>query len=906
MRRPQRRPLDRITSLKVKLGVLVGLSILTAAVVAEVGSRSDVPIWLSLPVTVMLGLYVTQVLARGMISPLRQMTVAAEQMARGDYTTRVQPTTATDEVGRLTVAFNAMAGELAAADEQRRALIATVSHELRTPLAAQRAVLENLADGVVPADRPALEAVLGQSERLSGLVEAMLDLARLEGGVTRLDLQPVDVADLVAACVAEARLAGRPVEFRVDADPGLSVQADPVRLRQVLDNLLDNASRHTPPGGQVRVRTGPAGADDWFLEVGDDGEGIAADRRELVFDRFGTTAAASGGTGLGLAIARGVCDLHGGSIRALTPPPGTSGALIRVQLPRAPGRRPGDTPPEENQVSTPDNPANPEPDKPVAAGETATGDTAAPGQPLPPPAAGPATGTLAPPVTAPYAPGAHTPGMPPPWRPNPGGAIDSLFGRYWPEQGLGARPGLLAAGLAAGLAAAFLVPGHDIGVGVALAFVISGAVMAWPGLRRRDWWTAACYAVGAVLVSMIVLRASDAVASLCLLGAIGLASVGSAGGRTVLALVLSPLWWALASIRGLPLLARTLAATRRVPRAWAMARTAVITLVLLLVFGGLFASADAVFGSWVGAVVPDLSVNMLVLRGFIAVAVSGVVLAGVYLTLNQPAQDRVRIPLGRRLQQAWEWVVPVGAVIAVFVVFMAAQSAAMWGGHEYLMRTTGLGYGDYVHQGFGQLTVATVLTLGIVALVAGKVSLETARDRMLVRGVLGALCLLTLAVVCSALYRMALYQQALGYTKLRLFVDGFELWLGLIVVFVMIAGIRMSGAWVPRAAILTAGLLLAGFGLMNPDVFVANRNIDRYEVTGKLDQEYLGRLGADATPVILTRLQPHERECVYAYGLRPDAEKADPPLGWNLGRARERAALAGQPLPPAPDSCYSG
>lgn len=887
MKRSRRRPLDRITSLKVKLGVLVGASILTAALVSEAGTRAGVPAWLTVPVTVILGLYVTQLLARGMISPLREMTAAAEQMARGDYTARVRPTTATDEVGRLTVAFNAMAAELAAADGQRRALIATVSHELRTPLAAQRAVLENLADGVVPADRPALETVLDQSERLSGLVESLLDLARMEGGATALDLQPVDVDELVTAAVTETGLTGRPVDYRVDVDLGLGVLADPMRVRQILDNLLDNATRHSPPGGLVRVRAGRV-EEDWFLEVADAGEGIPAERQELVFDRFGTTAAASGGTGLGLAIARGVCDLHGGTIRVLNPPPGTTGAVIRVQLPRTPSPRPGARDPKENQMNTSDEPVRPGPEPSAAAGETAAGvpvptRTLPPGRALPPP----------------YP--LH------PRRLNSGGAVDSLFGRFWPEPGLGARPGLLAAGLGAGLAAAVLVPGHDIGVGLAAAFVIAGLVMAWPALRRRDWWAAACYGLGAVLVSTIVLRASEEVVALSILGAVGLAAVGSAAGRSALALVLAPLWWALAAIRGLPLLGRTLAALRGAPRMWAVTRTAVVSVVALIVFGGLFASADAIFGSWMRAVLPDLSLDLLVLRVFVAVAVSGVVLAGVYLTLNRPALARVRVPLGSRLPYAWEWVVPVGVVIAVFVVFMAAQSAAMWGGHEYLLRTTGLGYGAYVHQGFGQLTTATALTLGIVALVAGKASRESVRDRVLIRGVLGVLCLLTLAVVASALYRMALYQQAFGYTKLRIFVDGFELWLGLIVLFAMIAGIRLSGAWVPRAAILTAGILLAGFGLMNPDAFVAHRNIDRYEATGKLDQRYLGGLSGDAVPVILSRLAPAERACILIPA-RSDAgvDGPDGVLGWNLGRARMYAALPHHPSLPLPESCHQG
>ncbi len=124
--------LDQVTSVKVKLGLLVAVSVTVASVVAAVGVGGGVPFWLSIPVTVALALGVTQLLAVGMTSPLREMTAAARRMARGDYSDRVTATSS-DEVGELARAFNRMAEDLAAVDRQRRELVANVSHELRTP-----------------------------------------------------------------------------------------------------------------------------------------------------------------------------------------------------------------------------------------------------------------------------------------------------------------------------------------------------------------------------------------------------------------------------------------------------------------------------------------------------------------------------------------------------------------------------------------------------------------------------------------------------------------------------------------------------------------------------------------------------------------------------------------------------
>ena len=244
------RPLDAVSSIRVKLGLLVGVSVVVAVLVAAVGDAAEVPWWASVPVTVAAALAVTQWLARGMTSPLREMTRAARAMAGGDYSQRVTASSA-DEVGALAVAFNAMAADLATADQERRRLVATVSHELRTPLAAQRALLENLVDGVVSPDDEALRRALRQSERLSALVADLLDLSRLEAGVAPLAVTDVRVADLLRAAVAETAISPRTVSVRCETHPeDLTILGDPARLAQLVVNLIDNAIRHSPPGAR--------------------------------------------------------------------------------------------------------------------------------------------------------------------------------------------------------------------------------------------------------------------------------------------------------------------------------------------------------------------------------------------------------------------------------------------------------------------------------------------------------------------------------------------------------------------------------------------------------------------------------------------------------------------------------
>jgi signal transduction histidine kinase len=331
------RPLDPVRSIKLKLGVLLVGSGAAGLAYFWFATRWFPPTTCAIAGVV--ALLTSQILAHGMTSPLREMTAAARAMARGDYTRRVRATSR-DEVGQLAQAFNQMAADLDAADRQRRELIANVSHELRTPITALQGVLENIVDGVAEAGPATLRVALGQTERLGRLVTELLDLSRLDAGVQPLHQVRVDVAELLAEAAAEAAVrTGAPprVEFRVRRpERPLTVEADPARLHQVLANLLDNAARHSPPGGTVRI-SAAADGDQLRLDVADDGPGIPVEKRDQIFERFTRGGRAEGGgTGLGLAIARWVVQLHGGTILVVDPPDGNPGCVVRVSLPATP------------------------------------------------------------------------------------------------------------------------------------------------------------------------------------------------------------------------------------------------------------------------------------------------------------------------------------------------------------------------------------------------------------------------------------------------------------------------------------------------------------------------------------------------------------------------------------------
>jgi signal transduction histidine kinase len=330
------RPLDRLPSIKVKLGVVIVATVAGTVLVLRLGARLDLALPWRVLLATAIGLLGVQFLARGTTSPLREMAAAAKAMAGGDHDVRVTATSR-DEVGELARAFNTMAAQLADVDRQRRELVANVSHELRTPIGALQALLENLADGIEPPDRATLRVALAQTERLGRLVAQLLDLSRMESGALALHPVRFPVRPLLEQALRECALRDPDrVRLKVCVQPGdLAVEADPERVHQVVANLLDNAIRHSPPDGRVWLS---AHADERVtaIAVSDEGPGIPEHEARRVFERFyradAARSARDGGTGLGLAIARWIVDAHGGEIRAEPREP--HGCRVVVELPR--------------------------------------------------------------------------------------------------------------------------------------------------------------------------------------------------------------------------------------------------------------------------------------------------------------------------------------------------------------------------------------------------------------------------------------------------------------------------------------------------------------------------------------------------------------------------------------------
>ncbi len=844
------RPLDRVSSIKTKLGLLVAVTIVVASVLAVIGTRLGISPMATVPITVVVALAVTQLLARGMTSPLREMTLAAQRMAQGDYSQRVHASSR-DEVGELARAFNRTAATLEMVDRHRRDLVANVSHELRTPITALQAVLENLVDGVSNPSPGELRTALAQTERLGRLVEDLLDLSRVQEGVTPLRLKEVRLTDIFDDAVAQARADG--VRYAVDVRPeNLTVAADPDRLHQLLANLLDNAARHSPSGGEIRLSAERLG-DDVQLAVTDEGPGIAAADRSAVFERFATSAAHNSGTGLGLTISRWVAQLHGGTIAVAD---SERGCRIQVTLPADAAR-------------------------PTTRKE-------------------PAMSTLTPPAPAPQTPQTSTP----PPDPTPSG-----LSTFWPDAPR-RRPGIVAAAAAAGVLAATVLPERDLGLGTSLVLAaVVGTVFAAHTARTtrasgRRWTRLDAFdaALVALLLATLFVRDAEWITVLCLLAALSLTAVSSTKAVSVLALLGTAAAVPLAAIRGLPWLGRTLKPSSGLQAWLPAARTTAVSAVLLLVFGALFASADALFASWVDALTPDITWNDLPGRAVLATFIAAGTLAAAFVALAPPAVDRLRLPPGASRSE-FEWLAPVLVVDAVFLAFLVAQATAMFGGHDYLQQTTGLTYAEYVHEGFGQLTVATMLTLTVVAWAARKAAPGRRRDFAL-----GALCVMTIVVVVSALYRIHLYEEAFGFTRLRLLVSVFEGWLGAVVLLVIVAGVVGARRLLVPVAVRLGAAGLLGLAVVNPDLYIAQQNIARADASSLsvgIDLPYLGELSTDAYPA-LVRL-PDEQ---FACATRSSAGLGDDDwLAWNLSRERARDLMADRPPAGAPNTfipCPSG
>jgi two-component system sensor histidine kinase BaeS len=266
-----------------------------------------------------------------------EIVLATDRVRAGDYGVRIgTPVSALPPVRELADGFDTMVERLERDEAQRRSLLNDVSHELRTPLSVIAGSIEAMLDGVHPADEAHLAPVLEETRVMNRLIDDLRTLALSEAGTLALHPEPTD-PDVLLHEVARSfsgAAAASGVTVRTDAPDDLPiVEVDPVRLREVIANLVANSVRHTPAGGSVVISAAVLG-DELVIRVADTGTGIDPAVRSHVFDRF-VKGADSGGSGLGLAIARYLVEAHGGTLDVEAT--GRAGTTFRASLPLTTG-----------------------------------------------------------------------------------------------------------------------------------------------------------------------------------------------------------------------------------------------------------------------------------------------------------------------------------------------------------------------------------------------------------------------------------------------------------------------------------------------------------------------------------------------------------------------------------------
>ena len=314
------------------LFVTLVVSVVIGVVNAVTGGAAPHPLWIVAVILLILFFNFGARGARRLARPVGDLIEAAGKIEQGDYSARISAR-GPREVRSLANAFNAMSARLERSETERRRLLADVTHELRTPLTVIQGNIEALIDGVHPADEPHFRSILDETQVLSRLIDDLRTLSIADAGALPLHREQTDVGALARAVVgsfdAQAQTAG--VTLPVDVQGDATAEVDPVRIREVLTNIVANAIRYTPKDGSVttEIRTTDR---DVTTVVRDTGEGIAPDLLPHIFERF-THAPNSPGAGLGLAIAKGLVTAHGGEISAASEP--GLGTEIRFTLPRS-------------------------------------------------------------------------------------------------------------------------------------------------------------------------------------------------------------------------------------------------------------------------------------------------------------------------------------------------------------------------------------------------------------------------------------------------------------------------------------------------------------------------------------------------------------------------------------------
>jgi len=301
-------------------------------------SRFRNAIWGGTLVASGVGVLVALWLGTRIVKPVVTLTRATRVIAAGGLPP-VVPVTGSDELAELGHAFNRMAAQLAEQEEQRRRLFAGIAHELRTPLSVIQGTLEGILDRVVEPTPERIAVLHSHAVLLKRLITDLRDLSLAQVGQLQLNRRPTDVPGVVRETLeAFAPLADeRAIALRLDPPANLpQIQADPDRLRQVVQNLVENALRHTPSGGEVRIALRDGNGDGISMVVADTGGGIRAEDLPHIFEHFyradQSRARSSGGTGMGLAIVKSLVEAHGGRVSVASAP--GAGTTFTVTLPR--------------------------------------------------------------------------------------------------------------------------------------------------------------------------------------------------------------------------------------------------------------------------------------------------------------------------------------------------------------------------------------------------------------------------------------------------------------------------------------------------------------------------------------------------------------------------------------------
>jgi signal transduction histidine kinase len=292
------------------------------------------PLLIATGIALIISLVIAIFLARSIYRPLATVTKAAQQISTGDYSQRIKPD-GPKEIKELADSFNRMTEDVEQAQLRLRHFVADVSHELRSPLTSIQGFAQALLDGTASDDATKLKAaqiIDEESRRLKHQVDELLELSRMQSNQAKFLTEPVNLGEVLEHCteVFAVQAKQKLVTIELKAEPNLIVSGDSDRLEQVFNNLLDNAIKNSPAGGNVSVISSRGEGNSARIVVSDEGPGIHPDQLPHVFERFYQVTGARTGVGLGLAIAREIVTAHNGTIEVSSAP--GEGARFTVTL----------------------------------------------------------------------------------------------------------------------------------------------------------------------------------------------------------------------------------------------------------------------------------------------------------------------------------------------------------------------------------------------------------------------------------------------------------------------------------------------------------------------------------------------------------------------------------------------